>query len=37
MKSVVMTGTLDSHVPGGALETQWDRHKGDLKLVSPAN
>ena len=32
-----MTGTLDSRSPTGPLETRWDRHKGDLKLVSPAN
>jgi succinate dehydrogenase / fumarate reductase flavoprotein subunit len=32
-----MNGKLDSHAPGGPLESQWDRHKGDLKLVSPAN
>ncbi|HDZ90924.1 MAG: fumarate reductase/succinate dehydrogenase flavoprotein subunit [Thermoplasmata archaeon] len=29
--------TLDAKVPGGPLETKWDRHKFDLKLVSPAN
>jgi succinate dehydrogenase / fumarate reductase, flavoprotein subunit len=28
---------LDSKVPGGPLESKWDRHKFDLKLVSPAN
>jgi succinate dehydrogenase / fumarate reductase flavoprotein subunit len=28
---------LDSKVPGGPLENKWDRHKFDLKLVSPAN
>jgi succinate dehydrogenase / fumarate reductase flavoprotein subunit len=32
-----MNAKLDSHAPGGPLETQWDRHKRDLKLVSPAN
>jgi len=32
-----MNGKLDAHAPSGPLETQWDRHKGDLKLVSPAN
>jgi len=30
-------GTLNSALPSGPLETAWDRHKGDLKLVSPAN
>ncbi len=29
--------TLEAKVPGGPLETKWDRHKFDLKLVSPAN
>jgi succinate dehydrogenase / fumarate reductase flavoprotein subunit len=29
--------TLKSGAPGGPLDTQWDRHKGDLRLVSPAN
>jgi succinate dehydrogenase / fumarate reductase, flavoprotein subunit len=28
---------LDSKIPGGPLAEQWDRHKADLKLVSPAN
>ncbi|MBN2123420.1 MAG: FAD-binding protein, partial [Deltaproteobacteria bacterium] len=28
---------LDSKVPGGALETKWDRHRFELKLVNPAN
>ena len=28
---------LDSKVPAGPLETKWERHKFDLKLVSPAN
>ncbi|MEJ2025495.1 MAG: FAD-binding protein, partial [Deltaproteobacteria bacterium] len=29
--------TLEAKVPGGPLETKWDRHTFDLKLVSPAN
>src|SRR5690606_37778394 len=29
--------TLQSHVPGGPMATRWDRHKQDLKLVSPNN
>ena len=37
MNPIAMNGTLDSHSPGGPLESRWDRHKGDLKLVSPAN
>jgi succinate dehydrogenase / fumarate reductase flavoprotein subunit len=28
---------LDSKVPAGPIETLWDRHKFDLKLVNPAN
>ena len=37
MTATLTNGKLDAHSPGGALETRWDRHKGDLKLVSPAN
>jgi len=29
--------TLTSHVPSGPLDTAWDRHKSELKLVNPAN
>ena len=28
---------LNSAVPGGPLETKWDRHRFELKLVNPAN
>jgi succinate dehydrogenase flavoprotein subunit len=28
---------LDAKIPGGPLETKWDRHRFGLKLVSPAN
>ncbi|MBM4274700.1 MAG: fumarate reductase/succinate dehydrogenase flavoprotein subunit [Deltaproteobacteria bacterium] len=28
---------LDSQIPGGPLETKWDHHRFDLKLVNPAN
>jgi len=28
---------LDSKTPSGPLETSWDRHRFDLKLVNPAN
>lgn len=28
---------LDSHVPSGPIETAWERHRFDLKLVNPAN
>jgi len=33
----LLGSTLKSGAPGGPLDTQWDRHKGDLRLVSPAN
>jgi succinate dehydrogenase / fumarate reductase, flavoprotein subunit len=29
--------TLDSKIPGGPLESKWDRHRFDSKLVNPAN
>jgi succinate dehydrogenase / fumarate reductase, flavoprotein subunit len=35
-----MTGVdmeLDARTPGGPIETLWDRHKFELKLVNPAN
>jgi succinate dehydrogenase / fumarate reductase flavoprotein subunit len=28
---------LDSKVPGGPIETSWDRHRFAMKLVNPAN
>ena len=28
---------LDSKIPGGPIETQWERHKFEMKLVNPAN
>jgi len=28
---------LDPKTPGGPIETRWDRHRFDLKLVNPAN
>jgi succinate dehydrogenase / fumarate reductase flavoprotein subunit len=28
---------LDAKIPAGLLETKWDRHRSDLKLVNPAN
>ncbi|MBM3279636.1 MAG: fumarate reductase/succinate dehydrogenase flavoprotein subunit [Candidatus Handelsmanbacteria bacterium] len=28
---------LDAHVPGGPLEEKWERHRSELKLVTPAN
>ncbi len=28
---------LDSKVPSGPIEQQWDRHRFELKLVNPAN
>ena len=29
--------SLDSKCPTGPIETRWERHKFDLKLVNPAN
>ena len=31
------TVRLDSRVPSGPLETKWDRHRFEMKLVNPAN
>ena len=28
---------LDSKIPAGPLESKWDRHRREMKLVSPAN
>lgn len=28
---------LDSKIPAGPVETKWDRHRANLKLVNPAN
>ena len=28
---------LDAKVPGGPIESKWDRHRFELKLVNPAN
>ena len=28
---------LRSNVPGGPIETSWDRHRFEMKLVNPAN
>ncbi len=32
-----MVAVLNAHVPAGPLEEKWERHKFDMKLVSPAN
>ena len=32
-----MTVRLRSRAPGGPIETRWDRHKNEMKLLSPAN
>jgi succinate dehydrogenase / fumarate reductase flavoprotein subunit len=29
--------TLDAKIPGGPIDSKWDRHKFDSKLVNPAN
>jgi succinate dehydrogenase / fumarate reductase flavoprotein subunit len=28
---------LDAKIPGGPIESKWERHRFDLKLVNPAN
>jgi succinate dehydrogenase / fumarate reductase flavoprotein subunit len=28
---------LDARIPGGSLQTKWDRHRFELKLVNPTN
>lgn len=28
---------LNSHIPSGAIEKKWDKHKFEMKLVNPAN
>ena len=33
----VVDGSLDSKAPGGDIETRWDRHQFEMKLVNPAN
>jgi len=30
-------GTLNSHCPTGPIETRWDKHRFDMKLINPAN
>ena len=30
-------GILDSKIPDGPIEQKWDRHKNNIKVVSPAN
>jgi succinate dehydrogenase / fumarate reductase flavoprotein subunit len=32
-----MTVRLDARVPTGPLERKWDKHRFEMKLVSPAN
>ncbi len=29
--------TLDARIPGGPIESKWERHKFESKLVAPAN
>src|SRR5580692_896399 len=29
--------SLDSNIPGGAMQEKWDKHRFELKLVNPAN
>jgi len=33
----IIDGSLHSGAPGGPIETAWDRHRFEMKLVSPAN
>ncbi len=33
----VMEDTLDGHVPKGPIENSWERYKGEVKLINPAN
>ena len=33
----VVDGSLDSKAPGGDIQTRWDRHRFEMKLVNPAN
>ena len=33
----IVDGTLSDGAPDGPIETRWDRHRFDLKLVNPAN
>lgn len=34
---MIIKNRLDSHAPSGPIESRWDQHKFDLKLVNPAN
>ncbi len=31
------TGKLDAKIPAGPLKEKWDKYRGDMKLVNPAN
>jgi succinate dehydrogenase / fumarate reductase flavoprotein subunit len=33
----IVDGSLDSRAPGGDIQTRWDRHRFEMKLVNPAN
>ena len=33
----IVDGSLSSGAPGGDIQTKWDRHRFDMKLVNPAN
>jgi succinate dehydrogenase / fumarate reductase flavoprotein subunit len=37
MADTTSKSTLDSKVPGGPLETKWEKYKFDMKLVNPSN
>ncbi len=37
LESPTVSGTLDSKIPPGPLESKWENHKGHLRLVNPNN
>ena len=32
-----MSSKLNSQIPSGPIETKWEKHKFDMKLVAPNN
>ena len=37
LEGVERINTLNSRIPTGPLEQKWEKHKGEIKLVNPAN
>ena len=37
LKGVDGINTLNSRIPTGPIEQKWQKHKGEIKLVNPAN